>query len=632
MATDNTSATFEIRLEDGTSGPAESAASALKSLRSQIDADTKALSEMQKAMKNLQGGTSVNVAQFRELKKRIDEKKTAIAQAQSSYLSLGGTFSRTASSGRSMKSMLERLTEAAKATPGPIGGLTSQLGSLRALVAGGVIVAGIVAITAAIAALVVGTGIAIAALTKYGIAQASARRDELLRFEGLTKIRSIYGWVAGKASDLQASLDQVSASSALGRDQLAKYTEQLYRMGLRGQNLTDALDGMAIKAATQGEAQASLFASMAAGAALAGGSVRKLADDVRSRLGELAARKMLSLDVQISKMREHFGVLFRNIKVEGFLKSLNTITALFSQSTASGRALKALVETLLQPLIDGFSFLAPIAKRFFQGMILGTQFLAIQVLKLALWFKKAFGGSDLLKGIDLTTAALYAGEAAVAVLAIGLAAAVPLVTGLGIALAAWLVPVLWGAATALASVAAGALLAAAPFVLWAAAIGLVVYAGYQLYKVWNQIEWADMGTAIVDGIVSGLKRGASWVLDAVKALGKNAWGAFRKALGIASPSKEFAKLGVEIPRGVQAGISAGAPGAQRAADSMVSVPDAPYGAGGGASRNVTIDVGGITVNSSAGDARGIAQDIRAELERILEGVAIQLGARVPGGA
>ena len=602
MATDNTSATFELKLEDGTSGPAEDAASALKQLRGQIDEDTKSLAAMQRAMKNLQGGTSVNIAQFRALKEQIAQKKAAIGQAQSAYIGLGGTFGKTTSSGGGMRSMFERLTAQAKAVPGPIGGVVGQLEGLRSLVAGGAITLGIVAIAAALVALVAGTVAAVGALTSYAVAQGDARRNELLRLEGLTKIRSIYGSTAAKASDLQASIDQVSGSSAIGREQLSKYTEQLHRMGLRGQNLTDALEGMAIKAQTQGESQASLFASMAAGASMAGQSVRKLSDDVKARLGGIAARQMLSLSVQTTKMREHFASLFRDIKVEGFLKALQTITSLFSQSTASGRALKTLAETILQPLIDGFSFLAPLAKRFFQGVILGLQAVGIQALKVAVWFKQTFGG-NLLRGLDLTSAALMAGKVAAGLFVAGL-------------------------------FAVGAILGviAVPLALFAAQVVSIAYgisALYGLIKGAFEFDWASLGTSITDGIVAGLKRGSAWVIDTVRGLGKGAWKAFKVALGIASPSKEFAKLGIEIPRGVQQGINAGAQGAQGAASSMVSVPDSLVSTGG-ASRSVTINVRDINVTASGGDAKGIGQSIKAELERILEGVAIQLGAPAGG--
>lgn len=606
MATDNTSATFELKLEDGTSGPAEDAASALKQLRGQIDADTKALADMQRAMKNLQGGTSVNIAQFRALKEQIAQKKSAIGQAQSAYIGLGGTFGKTASSGGSVRSMFEQLTAQAKAVPGPIGGVVGKLEGLKTLIVGGGIALGIVAITAALAALVVGTVAAVAALASYAVGQGDARRNELLRLDGLTKIRSIYGFTAAKASDLQASIDQVSASSALGREQLSKYTEQLHRMGLRGQNLTDALEGMAIKAQTQGEAQASLFASMAAGASMAGQSVRKLSEDVKARLGGIAARQMLSLSVQTAKMREHFAVLFRDIKVEGFLKALQTITSLFAQSTASGRALKMLAETLLQPLIDGFEFLAPLAKRFFQGVILGLQAVAIQVLKVALWFKRTFGAGDILKGIDLTSAALMAGKVAAGLLVAGFVAVGAILTVLAI-----------------------------PFALFAAQVLYVAHRISQFYglvKAAFAFDWSGLGTSITSGIVSGLKRGASWVLDAVENLGKNAYKAFKSALGIASPSKEFAKLGVEIPRGVQQGINAGAPSAQGAVSSMLSVPDSGESKSAGGARSVTIQVGDVHVHTNARDAQGIGQSLKAELERILEGVALQLGAPTPGGA
>lgn len=604
MATDNTSATFELRLEDGTSGPAESAASALKGLRSQIDADTKALSDMQRAMKNLQGGTTVNIAQFRALKEQIDQKKAAIGRAQSAYIGLGGTFGKTASGGGSVRSMFEQLTAQAKAVPGPIGGVVGKLEALKGLVAGGAIALGIVAITAALAAMVVGTAAAVAALAGYAIGQGDARRNELLRLEGLTKIRSIYGFTAAKASDLQASIDQVSGSSAIGREQLSKYTEQLHRMGLRGQNLTDALEGMAITASVQGEAQASRFANMAQGAAMAGGAVRKLADDVKARLGGIAARQMLALSVQTDKLKEEFGILFRDINVEGFLKALRTITSLFSQSTASGRALKTIAEVVFQPMIDSFGLLAPIAKRFFQGVILGLQVVTIQVLKAALWFKKAFGG-DLLKGLDLTAAALMAGKIAAGLLVAGFVAVGAILGALAIPVALFVAQVLYMAHR--------------------------ISQFYGLVKDAFAYDWSGLGRSVTDGIVSGLKRGSSWVIDTVKNLGKGAWKAFKTALGISSPSKEFAKLGVEIPRGVQQGINAGAAGAQGSAESMVSVPDAQSGGGGGASRSITISIGDIHVHSSARDAGGLGQSLKAELERILEGVALQLGAP-PGGA
>src|SRR5262245_66175212 len=92
---------------------------------------------MQRAMRNLQGGSVVNVAQFRKLKEQIDLKRDSIAKAQSSYLSLGGNLNRISSgSGRALESRLAAITKNKQGMPGPIGGGVSRLGKQRALVAG----------------------------------------------------------------------------------------------------------------------------------------------------------------------------------------------------------------------------------------------------------------------------------------------------------------------------------------------------------------------------------------------------------------------------------------------------------------------------------------------------------------
>jgi hypothetical protein len=603
------SATFAIDLEDGTSGPAVSAVRALKDLRGQIDADTKALAEMQRAMKNLQLGTSVNVAQFRELKDRIDQKKQAIASAQSAYIGLGGTFKRVSSGGRETASYFAELARQAQGLPGPLGSVVSKLGGLRGLVVGGAIALGIAAIGASMVALAAASTVAVAALLKYGIAQADARRSELLRLEGLTKIRSWYGLAAGNAGEMQRAIDSVSASSALGRDEIAKYSSELYRMGLRGDNLTAALEGVAIKASVQGEAQARMFAGWAAGAALTGHSVRKLADDVKARLGGIAARQMLSLEVQSKKMREAFAALFSGLKLEGFLEGLNEVTSLFGQSTASGRALKSVLEGVLQPMIGGLEYLAPIGKRFFQGMVIGALLLGIHFLKLRNYLQDVFGGSELFSQFDLMETALWAGVFVVGALAGGLTVAT----------------------AAFAAFAGGIALAFAPLVGFVTLVSKVA-------SLWADTDWDSLGFDITSGIVNGIKSGANWVTETVKGLGKSAFAAFKAALGIASPSKEFAKLGKTLPQGIAVGIRAGSDTSDRAVEGMISIPEASGASdsapqasaapGGRSAGPITVSIGDIHVHSQSDKPREMAFDLKRELEQILEGVAIRMGAPV----
>jgi hypothetical protein len=104
--------------------------------------------------------------------------------------------------------------------------------------------------------------------------------------------------------------------------------------------------------------------------------------------------------------------------------------------------------------------------------------------------------------------------------------------------------------------------------------------------------------------------------------------AFRSALGIHSPSKEFAALGVQLPRGVEAGIEDGKPALDRGVRDMVKTPSAPARAPQAAatsSSKPSIQIDAINIQTSAGDARTIAQDIRAALEDVLSGIQIQIG-------
>ncbi len=266
-----------------------------------------------------------------------------------------------------------------------------------------------------------------------------------------------------------------------------------------------------------------------------------------------------------------------------------------------------------------------------------------------------------------------AGKTALGVMVVGLTLASIAVVGLSLKLTGWLIPALLrgtvamfrfgiagitGAVRGMAALAVSAwtavpalwaaLVPMLPFI--AAAVGLS-FAFRALYEHWDdlklafkQIDWLQAGSDIIDGIVSGL--GIGPLIDKMKELGAGALKAFQEALGIASPSKEFMKLGLAIPQGVEAGVDKGAPGAQRAAADMVDVPrlgdararggaledaggaGAPGRSGGG----TTFTFGDITIQATSDKPAQMAIDFRRELERVLEGLAAEIGAPVPGGA
>lgn len=605
-------ATYQIQLGVDGANEVLTAASALKQLKTSIDGDTASLAAMQKAMKALQAGTSVDIAQYRELKAKIDAKKQAIAQNTSALLSMGGTLEKTRPGVSRMQQAIDDLKQAAGATGGPLGGLISRVGGLRGLFVGGALVLGVAAVAGGLLALAAAAITASAALFKFGVASADARRNELLHLEGLTKLRFWYQTTRGNAGEMQNAIDRVSGSVAVGRDQVARYTEQLYRMGLRGQNLSDALEGAAITGSVQGDAAASRFMGWVAGANMAGQSVKRFTDDAKARLGGILAKQMLSLDVQTRKMRESWAALFSGVRLDPLLNGLKLVTDLFSQATASGRALKAMLTVAFQPVINGAETAGLIVKRVFQGMVIAALTTGIALLKVRNWLRSMFGDSTILRGMNMQELAVRAGGVAFAVFAGAVALTVGVVAALGAVL-----------------VSMGAVVYAA-----VKPVLILGQAFYQAYQLIQKIEWAALGRSIVQGIVGGLRDGVTWVQDAMKQLGAAALTSFKSALGIASPSKAFMRLGLELPRGVQTGIQRGQPALQSDVARMVPVPDAPAPAArpaaqGAAARATTvIDVGGITlaIQTAATDAKELARDLEPELLAVFRRLLSQLGA------
>lgn len=619
MSGNDTTASFAVELDpSGLASGSKDGEKALEDLKSAIEGDVGALREMQKTLRNMQGGTSVNISAFKELRDKISAQKASIAQASAQYVSLGGSFKKLTPPIEQATSKFELFAKEAQGLGGPLSSLLGQaksLGSMLGSSGGAMIAAGVAAIAVALVALAGAAILAAGALLKYGLAQADVRRNELLSLEGLTKVRNFYGIAADKASFLQSQIDKVSASTALGRDKVAAYAEQLYRTGLRGGNLQAALEGVTTVASVQGSAQASLWAGWAAGAARTGGSVRKLADDVKARLGGIAARQLLSLDVQTQKLHESFAALFGGLKIEGLLKGLSTVTELFSQNSFTGRALKALLEDLFNPIIAQVEKAGPFVKRFFQGMTIGALIVAIAVGQVKNKLESAFGNSSFIKGLDAQKIALQAGIVSMFVF----------VGAIGLAIAA------------VGSIAA----------MVGAATAAIVYLGVVLYKAASfslnlQAAAINLGNSIVKGIASGILDGAKWVLDAIEKLGSKAMQAFRDKFQIHSPSVAFRVQSRMIGLGAALGIRDETPRVQAAAENMLSFPRDVAESGIGSPspfeidaaprdsssrKSITITIQNLTVQ--AGDsAKEIAASIKNEIERVLEGVAIEMGAVV----
>ncbi|MEQ9321674.1 MAG: hypothetical protein RIF41_21080, partial [Polyangiaceae bacterium] len=97
-------------------------------------------------------------------------------------------------------------------------------------------------------------------------------------------------------------------------------------------------------------------------------------------------QKMLSLDSQGERLKQNVTGLFAGIKIDGFLEALNEVVKLFDSSTASGQALKFILETVFQPLVDAATSAIPkIIRGFLQLQIAVLKaYIAVQKLKEAL--------------------------------------------------------------------------------------------------------------------------------------------------------------------------------------------------------------------------------------------------------
>lgn len=696
-------ATFRIGLIDDVSPEAESAAGALQKLQTQMARDTKALGEMQKAMRNLKGAAQPNTVEIAKLAKAITDTKQRVSEAQQQFLDLGGTFRRGGAGAGSFKDRLAELAKSAQSAPGPIGQLMTRLSAFIANASTGRLA--LMALAGATLAIGVAAATAAKGMTEFAIATANTRRAELLQFEAVGKLRTIYsaafGRAADKATDMQAAVDEVSASVSISRDKVAQYAMQLERSHVRGKNFKTALEAVATAASGWGEEQANQTLAWSASLAHTGQSVDKLTQRVKNQVGGVVKAKMLDLNVQQEKLRESQAALFASMDISGFADARKALNDLFSQGTNSGKVMKAFLGTVLQPLIDGASAGLRGLKIFFQEVIifaLKTR-IAWYQLRNALRqsgdtilkdFSKFKDGvvqawdavtagvgkavdtfieyQDALLSVALVTAAklgvtyipalwamvppLYA--AAKEAIATGAAFAVNLAKGIWTAIPALvaaaaqatvtaavyvasLLPAIWSAIVGFGTMATAVIAATWPFVAGVLAVWLLIKAIKFLWTWASQQDWGQIGISIIDGITGFFTKGKEMFVQGFKNLAQAGADAFKSVFKIGSPSKLMQQYGDDITAGLTVGLDDGEQKTQASMAELATPPGAPAGssAGGAGARSSsgsTVNIAELHVHVGAdakqSDAAAFAQTLKRELESILEGVAIQLGAPV----
>lgn len=588
---------FILKLNQQISGPASAATGALAQLEAQIRKEQDALGgleaklgDSQKRLATLQEGFGgkVDISAVRKQQEQIAALQDQISKKKIDVGKLEGSRD-LAQHADAMKAN----KEAFEATSGPAGALVGKIQSLadafgRGGAAGGMAGAALAAAQALLALVTVVAG-AVTAFALFGLAAGDAARSVQLLNNAAAG-----GVVAG--AELSAVVADIAGKVPLASTKLAEMARSLEIARLAGRNMQVTLSAMGTLAAAVGDgaagkiqqiAESSMqarrfmlgardiygeFASLAGTgvkaadvyAALAGSmkvsidqakalllsgrvsvaqGLEALDAAVQAKFGKTVAAQMLALTTQLSKLKENFSKLFEGLDLEPFLRGLKTVTELFSQSTVTGRALRLLVTTLLQPLLDAAAASFPIIRAFFQGIAIGALLVVVAALQIRKAWRDAFGG-DTKSNIDLVKVALYAG--------IGVVGAFVAVVG--------------------ALAAAFAVLAIVGTIVFFPIIAAVVLTVAAVYKIIQAVNAVKAGLAGIDLGAEARNFVQSFVnaitienvVAAMTSLGNAAKDALKRALGIASPSKVAVEAAQNVTRSFSDTVEDGT-GATRAA-------------------------------------------------------------------
>jgi phage-related protein len=97
-----------------------------------------------------------------------------------------------------------------------------------------------------------------------------------------------------------------------------------------------------------------------------------------------------------------------------------------------------------------------------------------------------------------------------------------------------------------------------------------------------------LGQDIVKGMIKGIDDMTGGLATKVTKMGQGVIKWAKNALGIKSPSAEFALIGIQVGAGMQQGLDASMPSVQRSTTAMVTPPPAPAAGGAGSSQTVEL--------------------------------------------
>ncbi len=657
-------ATFALRIDADKEAPAEAAA-ALEKYRATIQKSQGAIAEYAQATRLLRG-TSDEVKDAKaKLKAAIEAERASITKANLEVLKLGGSYAKLAKAAKDSKAQQDGVKKAVSAIGAPAKELTEKVGTLKDILGGAT--SGWGALAGGVSA-----GLVVLALAAASVAGLTVKFTEWLATtadanRNLALTREAFSGNVANAKAWGNVLDWASEKTALTTAQmndLVVSTEKTYRgFRISGQGMVDAFKASAAAAGAGRPDVAAFFdevisrgkmtgrafvgftdfarfrnagvdvtalykelgisaANASRGAVVStdkmAAALRKLSE---SRFAEINGKKMLGLGFQWDHLTDNLMRFTNDLTgaggaLEPLLKAIASVAQSFDLSTESGQNMKRAVTEYGTVLAGVVTRNLPLLK----GLVSAGIEVVSWVIRAAAAVV-AFGQSS--TGLFLIKTVLVGIGMVVAVLVAGVA-----VLGAGFAILA------------------------TPIVLAAAAIVGLWEAGKKLLEM----DWGSLGRAIVDGLVGGITAGWDRLKTAVVGMGEGVKNEFKKILGIASPSKVFARMGVDTTGGYVEGIKKTTPAVSRATQAMgdeavggaaavvatSSEPTPAQGApaargGGGGLPPIEVNV---VIHGGGGGAQELAAMVRSEsvlgplrqaLRTALQGAGIPTGVPTPAG-
>jgi hypothetical protein len=510
-------------------------------------------------------------------------------------------------------SKLGNFAEAAQSAGGPVGNLAGKVAQLAK--GGGGAVGVVIALVVGVVALASAAVVAAVALARYALVAADAARSSQLLSAAAAGSGSA-GW------ELDKVVEQLSNKIPQTSQKTAEWARELVLADIAGRDMQRTLTTMGIVASAVGDQAAGKIKGIAEAsrqaqrlmlgardrfgefASLQGTAIKAadiyaavaksmktsipeakrmvdagivpfrrgleaLEQAAETRFGPIVARQMMSLDVQISKLKENLAKLFSGANIETFLKALKEVTDLFDVNTVTGYVLREVFTKIFTDVADVAAKAMPYVKMLIMGAAYGVILFATYAKRLARAFTETFGGS--LAGVDKMKMAFIAGAALVGGLIGGI---------LGLTAAFVLLGVV--ALTATAPIWLPFVIAGVAIYAMIKAITAVIDEAKSLGKELEQIDLGEAAENIMNSLIDGIKAKIADVKSAISDVGAAITGAFDSKMEIKSPSKVMTRRAnwvvdplVTVPEQRE--------GEVRQAIGGLGVDDAPRGAPAGQS-------------------------------------------------